>query len=96
MYIDRVLEEKIGCEKGIIKKYFSDCVFTEYETRYRCDCSKDYVDKVLISLGEKEFSDIMEKDGKIEVLCEFCDKKYVYNAKDAERLFGKANVGKDS
>lgn len=30
MYIDRVLEEKIGCEKGIIKKYFkSDLEFIE-------------------------------------------------------------------
>lgn len=30
MYIDRVLEEKIGCEKGIIKKYFkSDLEFVE-------------------------------------------------------------------
>ena len=30
MYIDRVLEEKIGCEKGIIKKYFkNDLEFIE-------------------------------------------------------------------
>ena len=92
--VSRVISE-IGA-KGLIEKYFSDCDFTEYDTRYRCNCSREYVDKVLISLGEKEFSDIIREEGKIEVSCEFCEKKYVYFAKDEKRLFGNENVGKDS
>lgn len=81
---------------GIIEKYFTEYDFTEYKTEYKCGCSKKYVDKVLISLGRNEFSDIIDKEGKIEVSCEFCNKKYVYGKNDEERLFGTQNGGKNS
>lgn len=81
---------------GIIKKYFDEYEFTKYETQYKCGCSREYVDKVLIALGKRELSDIIEKDGKIEVCCEFCDKKYVYGQKDVEELFGEKNGGKNT
>ena len=80
----------------IIEKYFGAYGFTEYETNYKCDCSREYIDKILISLGKRELEDIIEKEGKIEVSCEFCNKKYVYLKDDAEKLFGEDNVGQDS
>ena len=89
--VSRKINE-IGID-GIIKKYFDEYEFTKYDTRYKCGCSREYVDKVLIALGKKELSDIIEKDGKIEVCCEFCDKKYVYGQKDVEELFGENNGG---
>lgn len=85
-----------GGAEGIIKRYFRAYEFTEYETNYKCDCSREYIDKILISLGKKEIDDIIDKEGKIEVSCEFCNKKYVYYKADAEKLFGAEDVGKDS
>lgn len=92
--VSRKINE-IGID-GIIKKYFDEYEFTKYETQYKCGCSREYVDKVLIALGKKELSDIIEKDGKIEVCCEFCDKKYVYGQKGVEELFGEKNGGKNT
>ncbi len=92
--VSRKINE-IGID-GIIKKYFDEYEFTKYETQYKCGCSREYVDKVLIALGKKELSEIIEKDGKIEVCCEFCDKKYVYGQKDVEELFGEKNGGKNT
>ena len=92
--VSRKINE-IGID-GIIKEYFDEYEFTKYETQYKCGCSREYVDKVLIALGKKELSDIIEKDGKIEVCCEFCDKKYVYGQKDVEELFGEKNGGKNT
>lgn len=92
--VSRKINE-IGID-GIIKKYFDEYEFTKYETQYKCGCSREYVDKVLIALGKKELSDIIEKDGKIEVCCEFCDKKYVYGQEDVEELFGEKNGGKNT
>lgn len=92
--VSRKINE-IGID-GIIKKYFDEYEFTKYETQYKCGCGREYVDKVLIALGKKELSDIIEKDGKIEVCCEFCDKKYVYGQKDVEELFGEKNGGKNT
>lgn len=73
---------------GVCKKYFPEYAFTETETYYKCNCSKSYIDKVLISLGKDEFLDTVEKEGKVEVGCEFCNRKYVYTAEDVDRLFG--------
>ena len=86
---------EIGID-GIIEKYFGEYKFTKYNTQYKCSCSREYVDKVLIALGRKELNDIIEKDGKIEVCCEFCNKKYVYLKKDVEELFGENNGGENT
>ena len=82
------LIETIGLD-GIKEKYFPDAVFEEYNPVYQCNCSKEYVDKVLITLGEKELYDTVEKEGKIEVVCHFCPKKYTYFKEDVDELLGK-------
>lgn len=47
--------------------------------KYECDCSKDRFAKGIASLGEKELDDIIKTEGKAEVLCHFCMKKYVFD-----------------
>lgn len=79
--------------EGIIEKYFKGHDFNAFDVRYKCNCSDEYVRKVLITLGEKELYDAIEKDGKIEVCCQFCDKKYVYYKKDVDEFLGKQNDG---
>ena len=79
--------------EGIIEKYFKGYDFNAFDVRYKCNCSDEYVRKMLITLGEKELYDAIEKDGKIEVCCQFCDKKYVYYKKDVDEFLGKQNDG---
>lgn len=79
--------------EGIIKKHFKGYDFNAFDVRYKCNCSDEYVRKVLITLGEKELYDAIEKDGKIEVCCQFCDKKYVYYKKDVDEFLGKQHDG---
>ena len=83
---------EMGVE-GIIEKYFKGYDFNAFDVRYKCNCNDEYVRKVLITLGEKELYDAIEKDGKIEVCCQFCDKKYVYYKKDVDEFLGKQNDG---
>lgn len=79
--------------EGIIEKYFKGYDFNAFDVRYKCNCSDEYVRKVIITLGEKELYDAIEKDGKIEVCCQFCDKKYVYYKKDVDEFLGKQHDG---
>lgn len=79
--------------EGIIEEYFKGYDFNAFDVRCKCNCSDEYVRKVLITLGEKELYDAIEKDGKIEVCCQFCDKKYVYYKKDVDEFLGKQNDG---
>ena len=80
------LIETIGAE-GIIDKHFGDIHYDKYEPKYKCLCSRDYIEKVLVSLGKDELYDIIEKEGKITVDCQFCDKKYEFIKEDVDGLF---------
>lgn len=82
------LIEQIGAE-GIIDKFIGDIPFNTYYPKYNCLCSKEYIEKVLISLGEKELLDILEKEKTIRVDCQFCDKVYEFDKGDIERFFTK-------
>jgi molecular chaperone Hsp33 len=43
---------------------------------YHCDCTRERVEKALISLGKTELQKIAEEDKQAELNCHFCDKKY--------------------
>ena len=78
---------KEGGATAVAEKYFGQYSFSERETRYKCNCGKRYIDKVLITIGKAELDETLKKEGKVEVICHFCDKKYVYKKDDVERLF---------
>jgi len=61
--------------------------YETYHPEYKCLCSRDYIEKVLISLGKEELYDIIEKEGSIKVNCEFCDKEYEFFAQDIDKFF---------
>jgi molecular chaperone Hsp33 len=60
------------------------------EIEYRCDCSKERLEGVLISVGEKELKTMIEEDGKAEVICHFCNTRYYFNKEELEELLVKA------
>lgn len=64
-----------------------DLTDIEYATpKYLCDCSRERVEKALLSTGRDEILDMIEKDGGAEVSCRFCDKVYAFSAGDLRAL----------
>lgn len=59
-----------------------------YETKpeYKCDCSREKVEKALISLGEKELDNIIKDNKTEEIKCEFCGKEYNFSPEDLKKL----------
>lgn len=53
---------------------------------YKCDCSKEHMADGLASIGEEEIKDIIQKDGKAEIVCHFCNKKYNFSKEDLEEI----------
>ena len=49
---------------------------------YECNCSKERFRKALLTVEEKDLEDIIEKDKKAEIVCNFCGEKYVFNEND--------------
>lgn len=56
------------------------------DTEYYCNCSRERVEKTLITIGEKDLREIIETDGKAQLTCHFCDGVYDFSKEDLERL----------
>lgn len=82
------LVQEIGAE-GIIDRFIGEVKVNEYHPKYNCLCSREYIEKVLISLGKEELNDILEKEKVIKVDCQFCDKIYEFNKDDVDAFFSK-------
>ena len=53
---------------------------------YECDCSKEHMKDALISIGKEEIKQIIEEDGKAEIVCHFCNKKYQFSKEELEKI----------
>lgn len=62
-------------------------LFDKRNVRFQCRCSQEKMRQVLLAIGEKEARDIISEQGKIEVECDFCNKKYYMDIIDLEMLF---------
>lgn len=58
------------------------------DTCYYCDCTRERVEKALVAIGKEELMDIIENDGKAELSCHFCSKKYNFTKEQLETLYG--------
>jgi molecular chaperone Hsp33 len=53
---------------------------------YHCDCSKERVERALVSLGREELTKMAEEQDETEVCCHFCNKKYKFTKEDILNL----------
>ena len=74
-----VLIEEGKTIEDIIKEIFEDMdpkILEEIEPEYKCDCSKERIEKALISIGSKDLNEIYDEGKDEEIVCNFCNKKY--------------------
>ena len=58
--------------------------------KYKCNCSRERMERALISLGKKEITDIIEEQGNAEMTCRFCDNVYEFSKDELLKLVEKA------
>ena len=84
-------------EKGMTPEDIMDYLIGDLEpnildkvpVEYYCNCSRERVEKTLISLGKKEIAKIIEEDGKATLHCHFCNKDYEFNEEDLMNIIKK-------
>lgn len=62
--------------------------------RFRCRCSRRKVQQVLISLGAPDLREILAEQGQVEVRCNFCGARYLFDDEDVEALILAMEDGK--
>ena len=60
--------------------------------RYYCDCSRERVERAIISIGKKDIQEMIDDGKQVEVRCQFCDKLYNFEISDLERMLAEART----
>ena len=74
--------------KGIIAELlqgFDVEYLSTTDLSFKCQCSKERIESVLMSLNEKDLQSLVD-DGHAEVCCHFCNNKYEFSKEELEAL----------
>lgn len=87
--ISKMLDEELTLTQ-IAKKITGDeniqIVDESITPIYECDCSKEHMKDALATIGKEELKDIIEKEGKAELVCHFCNKKYEFSKEELKQI----------
>lgn len=53
---------------------------------YECDCSKEHMADGLATLDKNVLKEMIEEDGKAEIICHFCNKRYDFSKNELEEI----------
>ncbi|TKH45308.1 Hsp33 family molecular chaperone HslO [Paenibacillus terrae] len=67
-------------------------ILDEMDIHFQCECSRERVEKTLISLGESELEQLIEEEGQAEVVCHFCNEAYQFNKDELQNLLDQAKA----
>ncbi len=75
-----IVKEITGAEEEDIQR------LEELKPTYHCNCSKEKMEKALIAIGREELENIIQKDKKAEMRCQFCNKTYTFSEEELKKL----------
>jgi len=89
-----MLREGVNPEQ-LLEKLFEGipCITLEKrELSFVCSCSRERIEKVLISLGRSELEEMIETKEETSVTCEFCQNIYRFDRNDLKQLISEVTV----
>ena len=58
--------------------------------RFSCNCSKERIEKAIVSIGKKDIQSMIDDGEDIEVKCHFCNTSYKYTVDELKELLKKS------
>ena len=62
---------------------------------YRCDCSRERIERMLVTLGRDELADMIEKQHGAQVDCHFCNRRYEFSEDDLKTILAAATAARE-
>ena len=86
--VTNMLQDGMTPEEMLNKVFegFDVDIMEKTETGFRCDCSKERVERSLASLNKKDKEEIIADGKPVEVRCQFCNKKYEFSIDEIKKL----------
>lgn len=75
---EMILEEVLG-EFGVE-------IMEKTETRFHCNCTKERVEKAIVSIGRKDLQEMIDDGEPIEVNCHFCNENYHFSVGELKEI----------
>ncbi|WP_461205555.1 Hsp33 family molecular chaperone HslO [Clostridium sp. DL1XJH146] len=66
-------------------------ILEEIEPKFKCDCSREKVEKALISIGKDELQNMYDEGNEEEIKCHFCNESYKFSKDEIGELIEKAS-----
>lgn len=70
-------------------------VLQERTPQYRCDCSRERIERMLVTLGRDELADMIEKQHGAQVDCHFCNRRYEFSEDDLKTILTAATAAQE-
>ncbi|MCR5775715.1 MAG: Hsp33 family molecular chaperone HslO [Lachnospiraceae bacterium] len=61
-------------------------ILEKKDTAFKCDCSPEKIERALIATGRKELQAMIDEGKEIEMVCSFCQKKYIVSVDELKKL----------
>ena len=58
--------------------------------KFKCDCNRERLERVVLGLGKEELEDIIQTEGEAELTCHYCNTKYHFSKEQLESLLAHA------
>ncbi|MDL2248213.1 Hsp33 family molecular chaperone HslO [Tyzzerella sp. OttesenSCG-928-J15] len=86
--VTNMMEKGLGPEEimNIVLDGMNPVIHEKQDIRFACNCSRERAEGALRLIGEEEIKDILEKEGKANIHCHFCNKSYDFNRSELENL----------
>lgn len=66
-------------------------ILDKIPTKFYCNCSKERVEKAIVSIGRKDLNEMIEENKPIEVNCHFCNTNYTFSVEDLKNIIKKSD-----
>ena len=85
-------------DQGMTPEQILDHVIGDYgleiqdrlPVQFACSCSRERIEKALVSVGRQELQSMIDDGETIEVNCHFCNKHYPVTVEELKALLAKA------
>lgn len=80
--------------QGMTPEEMMENLFQDYDIRimdkiptvYQCDCSRERVERAVLSISRKDIEEMIHDNQPIEVNCHFCGKHYTFSPDDLKNM----------
>ena len=78
-----------GDPESLLRRVMPDFeleILEKSPVEYRCYCSRERMERALISLGPEELRNLIDEQGSAELTCRFCDSVQTFSREELEGL----------